>query len=97
MLQDLFNESDEAVAEMEGAIEKSDFSAIEKAAHRIKGSASYLHAEVLREISFQLQTAGHTGSVGAPNPAKLLDNIKDMFADFKSALHELKHEAKSKK
>jgi HPt (histidine-containing phosphotransfer) domain-containing protein len=92
VLQDLFNESATAEEEIQSGVDNKDFDIIEKAAHRIKGSASYLYCEALKEVSFQLQTAGHTGLKGAPNEAKLWDQIKEMFTDFKASLVELKNE-----
>jgi HPt (histidine-containing phosphotransfer) domain-containing protein len=96
VLQDLFNESEAAEEEISTGIDNKDFSAVQKAAHRIKGSASYLHCEILREISLQLQEAGHAGTLNPPNPAKLLEQIQAMFADFKKALVDLKNEVQNK-
>lgn len=88
VLQDLLTESDSAQQEIADAIEAKDFDAIMKAAHRIKGSASYLCCEALKDISLRLQDAGRAGT-GTPSD-ELLEEIKTMFETFKSCLVALK-------
>lgn len=58
VLDDLVAESKTAEEEMGDSIGKMDFDGIMKAAHRIKGSASYLCCEALRVTSLQLQDEG---------------------------------------
>jgi HPt (histidine-containing phosphotransfer) domain-containing protein len=61
-----------------------------KAAHRIKGSASYLCCECLKDISLKLQDAGHEGTVN-PSP-EILATIEVLFMQFVTALEALKAE-----
>jgi len=85
-----------AEEEISNAINISNFSDIMKAAHRIKGSASYLCCEPLREASLKLQEAGHSGTVECSNPDKLLDEIKTLFEQFQKILVVLRTEISSK-
>ena len=61
-----------------------------KAAHRIKGSASYLCCESLKEISLKLQDAGHEGTVNPSN--EIMAHIEVLFKEFVLALEALKAE-----
>lgn len=69
----------------------SDFEGVEKPAHRIKGSASYLCCEVLKEISLRLQDAGKSGST-SEHPDQVWQLIRNLFEDFKEALAAVKEE-----
>lgn len=90
--------SESATAEQEigDAIGTSDFSGVMKAAHRIKGSASYLCCEALRDISLKLQDAGHEGSASPKDPEQLLDTIKALFEKFVQCLKDLKAEIEAR-
>jgi HPt (histidine-containing phosphotransfer) domain-containing protein len=92
VLQDLLTESKTAEEEIGEAIKISDFSGVMKAAHRIKGSASYLCCEALRDISLKLQDAGHEGTTSPKDPAQLLEQIKGLFAQFCECLTTLREE-----
>jgi HPt (histidine-containing phosphotransfer) domain-containing protein len=92
VLGDLETECDSAIEEIKNGIKGKNFEDIRKAAHRIKGSASYLCCNRLREIALKLQEAGHTGELGAPNPAKLLTFIEEMFGDFQTIFEDTKTE-----
>ena len=63
-----------------------------KAAHRIKGSASYLCCEHLKDISLKLQDAGHEGTQNPAKETEILATIGTLFAEFVSALEALKAE-----
>jgi HPt (histidine-containing phosphotransfer) domain-containing protein len=99
VLQDLLTESRTAQQEIEAGIKAENFEAIKNAAHRIKGSASYLYCEALREVSFQLQEAGHKGSNGRSESEKdrIMSHIRDLFEEFEVALSELRKEIASNK
>ena len=97
VLEDLLSESAQAEEEIEKAISDVDFSGVMKSAHRIKGSASYLCCEALRDISLKLQDAGHEGASGPGDSAALLNKIKALFEEFKSALAALREEIEKKK
>eukprot|EP01036_Dinobryon_divergens_P033849 gene33850-43735_t len=63
VLTDLIAEADEAEESMRSAITTSGiaYTTLKQAAHKIKGSASYLCCEQLREVSLHLQDLGHAG------------------------------------
>jgi HPt (histidine-containing phosphotransfer) domain-containing protein len=67
-----------------------------KAAHRIKGSASYLCCEALRDISLKLQDAGHEGTASPKDPEQLLATIKTLFEKFVQCLKDLKAEIEAR-
>lgn len=96
VLQDLLAESRTAEEEIGEAIKTSDFSGVMKAAHRIKGSASYLCCEALRDISLKLQDAGHDGTTSPKDPEQLLVQIDLLFEHFVECLKALRTEIKEK-
>lgn len=61
VLADLIDESMTAKEELRANIEGRNFENVMKAAHRIKGSASYLCVDRMREISLHMQLYGHAG------------------------------------
>jgi HPt (histidine-containing phosphotransfer) domain-containing protein len=93
VLQDLLDEANTAEQDIAAGIEKSDFETIMKAAHRIKGSATYLGCEALRNSAFNIQQQGHEGiSLDADKKAALLAQVRTEFESFLSALENLKTE-----
>jgi HPt (histidine-containing phosphotransfer) domain-containing protein len=96
VLQDLLAESRTAEEEIGEAIKISDFSGVMKAAHRIKGSASYLCCEALRDISLKLQDAGHDGTTSPKDPEQLLAQINVLFEHFVECLKALRSEIEEK-
>ena len=96
VLQDLLAESRTAEEEIGEAIKTSDFSGVMKAAHRIKGSASYLCCEALRDISLKLQDAGHDGTTSPKDPEQLLIQIDLLFDHFVECLKALRTEIEEK-
>ena len=96
VLQDLLAESRPAEEEIGEAIKTSDFSGVMKAAHRIKGSASYLCCEALRDISLKLQDAGHDGTTSPKDPEQLLIQIDLLFDHFVECLKALRTEIEEK-
>lgn len=96
VLQDLLAESRTAEEEIGEAIKISDFSGVMKAAHRIKGSASYLCCEALRDISLKLQDAGHDGTTSPKDPEQLIAQINVLFEHFVECLKALRTEIEEK-
>jgi HPt (histidine-containing phosphotransfer) domain-containing protein len=96
VLQDLLAESETAENEIGEAIKTSDFSGVMKAAHRIKGSASYLCCDALKDVSLKLQDAGHDGTTNPRDPEQLLTHIRALFEDFVKCLEALRAEIASK-
>ena len=94
VLGDLLTESDTAETDLKNAIETTNFDSVMKAAHRIKGSASYLCCEQLRETSFQLQNMGHSGINLTDSNAQheLLNQIIIIYETFKKNLVDLRAE-----
>lgn len=100
VLGDLMTEAETADQEISAVIEgpnvtSEDFLTVKKAAHRIKGSASYLCCEDLRSISEDMQVLGDRGATKADDDhAATLREIKVKFALYRSYIIELKQEVK---
>lgn len=95
VLQDLLNEAATADDEIGAGIARGDYEAIEKAAHRIKGSASYLCCDKLKDISLELQDAGRKAKDGKGNIG--LKDIEPMYDTFQECLKELRKEVANHK
>lgn len=91
VLQDLLDEADTAEEDIKAGIEKKDYEKIMKAAHRIKGSATYLGCEAMRLSSYHLQLLGHDG-ISQSDSEELLKNIKDEFHKFQRCFNDLRNE-----
>jgi HPt (histidine-containing phosphotransfer) domain-containing protein len=90
VLQDLMNEAETARAEIAQGIKDNDFSLISKAAHRIKGSASYLCCEDVRKVSLDMQELGHEGMQPGANHREIMHKIESAFQDYERFIQELK-------
>lgn len=82
VLQDLLDEAKTAEDDIATAITAQDFGGVMRAAHRIKGSASYLSCEPLRDISYILQQSGHEGEDN-PTNGNLFQTIEEQFREFR--------------
>mmetsp|Transcript_16645 Transcript_16645/g.36927 ORF Transcript_16645/g.36927 Transcript_16645/m.36927 type:complete len:195 (-) Transcript_16645:292-876(-) len=92
VLQDLLEEARTAEEEIADAIRIEDFSQIMKAAHRIKGSASYLCCEDLKDASLKLQEFGHEGTKAGAKKESLMKNIRAEYVIFEQCLRDLRAE-----
>jgi HPt (histidine-containing phosphotransfer) domain-containing protein len=90
ILQDLLDEAQTAEDDILAGINTKDFDRIMKAAHRIKGSATYLGCEALRVTAYAIQQLGQTGTKN-PNEG-LWDKINEEYALFLTALQNLRAE-----
>ena len=61
VLTDLMMEATTTITEITNAIATKDFDAVMRSAHRLKGSASYLHCNAVKESAFKLQKMGQSG------------------------------------
>lgn len=91
VLQDLLDEAKTAEDDIKEGIDTKDFDKIMKAAHRIKGSATYLGCEALRITAYAIQQLGHDGTKGV-SPGDLWIKIDDEYALFLTALSNLRTE-----
>jgi len=93
VLDDLFKESEEAEQEITEAIKAKNLTTVMKAAHRVKGSSSYLRCERLMSTSLHLQELGVLG-LGAEEAKQesILVDIEAMFAKYSQALADLRVE-----
>jgi len=98
VLKDLRTEADTAENDLATAITGKNLDAVMKAAHRIKGSASYLCCDRLRDISFTLQNLGHSGAGVSDQTAidTIMVNVSASFETFKQCLVDLRSELDSK-
>jgi HPt (histidine-containing phosphotransfer) domain-containing protein len=90
ILQDLLEEAQTAEEDIKGGIETKDFDRIMKAAHRIKGSATYLGCEALRVTAYAIQQLGLQGTKNESE--ELWKPINDEYELFLSALTNLRAE-----
>ena len=60
----------------------ADFVNLKGAAHKIKGSASYLCCDALREISTILQNLGHEGEILNTTTDKTPDQVAQLKANL---------------
>jgi HPt (histidine-containing phosphotransfer) domain-containing protein len=90
ILQDLLDEAQTAEDDIKLGRETRDFDGIMKAAHRIKGSATYLGCEALRVTAYAIQQLGQTGTKN-PND-ELWVKIDEEYARFLIALTNLRAE-----
>lgn len=88
VLQDLLTEINEAENELSESIKNCIHDDVRKAAHRIKGSASYLHCEKLRDVSKSLQFLAQANGNW--------DDIKDLHKLFLQCANELREKIKEK-
>ena len=98
VLADLLTESDTAEADLASSISSKNLDGVMKAAHRIKGSASYLCCDRLRDISLALQDLGHTGA-GVTDAAAIdaiLVNVNAKYVIFKKTLVDLRAAVKER-
>ncbi len=79
--EDFLNDSPEMLADIKKAIDTSDGSRLEKAAHKIKGSLKYLAANKAAEFALQLEDIGKKNNFG---------NVEEVFRAFEDACGEVK-------
>lgn len=87
ILHDLITEAKEAENEIFQGLQEQNFLKVKNAAHRIKGSSSYLHCEKLQDVSLRLQDSG-ADAILHPTPL-LLKDINMLCNEFKECLNEL--------
>ena len=86
VLDDLIQEAMEAECKIRSGIQIQDFFCIQKAAHRVKGSASYLFCERLQNVSFQIQQITTTENTFC----NIHTQIQCLFEIFQICVVELK-------
>jgi HPt (histidine-containing phosphotransfer) domain-containing protein len=91
VLQDLIDEANTAVDDIKAGIDSREFEKIMKAAHRIKGSATYLGCQAMRASSYKIQQLGHD-AISQTDSDDLLRLIKEEYSVFLAAFRELKKE-----
>eukprot|EP01039_Chlorochromonas_danica_P006092 gene6092-6709_t len=96
VLGDLLQEADEAESQLNTYVKEENADEVRKAAHRIKGSASYLFCERLRKVAFALQdkadeiVALNKKDDSADEKLSLWNAIRGLFPDYCSELEALK-------
>lgn len=66
------------------ALNDQDTSLIAKAAHAVKGSASYVSAERIRQIAYTIETTAKSGDLS--NAPKLINSLLEEFLSFKKTI-----------
>mmetsp|Transcript_33385 Transcript_33385/g.34011 ORF Transcript_33385/g.34011 Transcript_33385/m.34011 type:complete len:211 (-) Transcript_33385:257-889(-) len=89
VLSDLLDEAKTAEDDIGKAVRDRDFGGVMRAAHRIKGSASYLSCTPLKDIAFTLQQSGHDGEENPTNMA-LWTSIEAQYAEFIKLINALR-------
>ena len=72
----------------------NNFTIIMKAAHKIKGSASYLCCENIKNSSLKLQDAAKEGTTNASEDNMII--CRGLYSQWQEHLSSLKDEIKSK-
>eukprot|EP01041_Mallomonas_annulata_P010014 gene10014-20845_t len=90
VLQDLLEEATTADNDIGAAVENKDFGGVMRAAHRIKGSASYLSCDPLRDVSFTLQNLGHEGEEDPKKEELWPEKIIPNYQLFRKLVKELR-------
>jgi HPt (histidine-containing phosphotransfer) domain-containing protein len=93
VLDDLISEADAAVDEMKSAIEEKSYDGVMHPAHRIKGSASYLYCEALKDVSLRLQDLGKKKDTPEEGD---WEEIAAAYDEFVSYLEDLRVEVAEK-
>lgn len=98
IIEDLLKETDEAEIAISSAIEDKNIIKVQREAHKVKGSASYLCCYQLQEISNKLQHFGKVSTTGEQQglTAEEWIEIEKNFAIFKQAVIDLKTEIANK-
>lgn len=96
VLQELLLEADQAQVDIERSIDESDFKSIRAAAHKVKGSASYLYCSSLQSISEKIQFLCDDVQQNKRNSRETLSVIRDDFRTFKYALDDVRIEIERK-
>jgi len=87
VLGDLIKEANEAKMEMEDGIRTENWNSVSKAAHRVKGSSSYLYCEQLRVCCVNLQDLGAQAINASPQQViEIAKSIDAWFADYTGSL-----------
>jgi HPt (histidine-containing phosphotransfer) domain-containing protein len=82
VLQDLMDEAKTAETNIADGITNKNFEETMKAAHRIKGSASYLGCEALRDSALFIQQKSHEGLDHPEKSEELLTEVQDQYKIF---------------
>lgn len=90
IMQDLLGECKTAEDDIASGITDNNYTKIMQAAHRIKGSASYLFCDKLTGVSLELQNLGRNGETSPSE--ELMTTIKAKYEIFKESLNELRVE-----
>eukprot|EP00602_Paraphysomonas_sp_CaronLab_P010201 CAMPEP_0185019320 /NCGR_PEP_ID=MMETSP1103-20130426/1922_1 /TAXON_ID=36769 /ORGANISM="Paraphysomonas bandaiensis, Strain Caron Lab Isolate" /LENGTH=116 /DNA_ID=CAMNT_0027549549 /DNA_START=117 /DNA_END=467 /DNA_ORIENTATION=- len=93
VLQDLLDEAKTAEEDIANGIQDKNYDQIMKAAHRIKGSATYLGCEALRVSSYNIQQLGLEG-LNNSGDGETLGKVKKEYRTFITALEDLRAEIK---
>ena len=87
VLGDLIKEANEAKIEIEDGIRTGNWNCVSKAAHRVKGSSSYLYCEQLRVCCVNLQDLGAQAINASPEQVvEIAKSIDAWFADYIGSL-----------
>lgn len=89
VLGDLKEEARTAVDSIRAGISESNFNEIMKAAHRIKGSASYLGCQAVRDTACSIQMLSHDALDPNANHAEYMKSIQANFEIFVTSVNDL--------
>ena len=77
---DFLTECDEGLLDMYNGINERDYTKIMNVGHRVKGSSYYIHAELMKYYSTEIQNAGTKGI--AEDNEEVIEYIKQLFIKF---------------
>ena len=99
VLNDLLQEAAQTEVELQNGIKARDFELVRNTAHRIKGSASYLACDALKNVSLDLQNLGKSGlSCASPSEENATwTEIRSRFVEYQNALVDLTNTVRARK
>lgn len=95
VMNDLLNEAMAARDEIAASMDAANYVSVTKAAHKVKGSASYLYCGHLRLCAVNLQDIGQTISAGNTSP-ETLELLDSWYREYCRSYDDLAVEVKNR-
>ena len=81
---DFLSELDEGLKDLYNSINERNYNKIMNVGHRVKGSSYYIHAELMKYYSTELQNAGNAGMQN--DNEETMEYIRQLFVKFKETI-----------
>ena len=84
VFSDFLTECDEGLKDMYNSINERNYNKIMNVGHRVKGSSYYIHAELMKYYSTEIQNAGNAGMLN--DNEETLEYVKQLFVKFQEMI-----------